>query len=118
MVENKLDAIIAPAFATPAVLHTHSNQGAVIAMYTFIWNLLNLPAGTIPVTRVSEGQDVYVDKLHKDVITKVLQNTMKGTLGLPVGIQVVTRANQDEKCLSILKELETYIGYKQHLPFN
>ncbi len=43
---------------------------------------------------------------------------MKGTLGLPVGIQVVTRANQDEKCLSILKELETYIGYKQQLPFN
>lgn len=55
MVENKLDAIIAPAFATPAVLHTHSNEVAMSAMYTFIWNVLNLPAGTIPVTRVSEG---------------------------------------------------------------
>lgn len=43
--ENKIEAIICPVLATPALEHASSGDTADIAVYSFIWNIVNFPCG-------------------------------------------------------------------------
>ena len=38
---------------------------------------------------------------------------MEGSAGMPVGVQVVTRAWQDEQCLKIMKDLEEVVQFNR-----
>jgi hypothetical protein len=39
--------------------------------YTIIWNLLDLPAGIVPVTKVQNNEEVFEDGVN-DAVTKAL----------------------------------------------
>jgi len=43
---------------------------------------------------------------------------MKGTAGLPIGVQIATLPFEDEKCLSLMKQLDDSIQFsaKHKLP--
>ena len=45
--ELKIEALICPAFGAPALNHGSSADISDLAIYTFIWNVLNFPAGKI-----------------------------------------------------------------------
>ena len=49
---NKLDVIIAPGFATKALKNGLSKTLSLAACYAFIWNLLQMTCGNIPITTV------------------------------------------------------------------
>ena len=51
-----LDAIIMPGFAMPAVKHGFSNDLPSAACYTFLWNILDFPAGSLPITTVNNDE--------------------------------------------------------------
>merc|ERR1712168_1381868 len=51
--DRNIDAIVAPCLPTPAL---HNSCDTNIVSYTVLYNLLDYPAGTIPVSRV-ELQD-------------------------------------------------------------
>jgi fatty acid amide hydrolase len=55
-VDQGLDAVVCPSFASPALLPEVVDPLTFTACYTFIWNTLNFPAGILPVTLVKEDE--------------------------------------------------------------
>ena len=114
--QQGLDALIVPGLALPALPHGMSQLLMINCCYTFLTNLLNYPTGSVPITKVREGEDEYElsEGLFKDIFTAPAKKTMKGSLGLPVGIQVCTLPWEDEKCLRVMKEVETAVGFHEY----
>ena len=53
----KVDCLVMPGFAVPPVKHGHSRSLAFACLYTFLFNILDLPSAAIPVTLVKKGED-------------------------------------------------------------
>jgi len=106
--KKKLDVIICPATGLPALLHGTSGELALNVCYSWIGNVLNLPSGMLPVTRVKEGEDHYSEEdcRHRDILFRLSKKNMKGSIGLPVGVQVLSLPWEDEKCIAVMKILE------------
>ncbi len=49
---NKLDFVVCPGFACQAIPHAQSNKLGYVLAYTFIWNILDMVVGSVPVTLV------------------------------------------------------------------
>mmetsp|Transcript_24722 Transcript_24722/g.21889 ORF Transcript_24722/g.21889 Transcript_24722/m.21889 type:complete len:123 (+) Transcript_24722:1529-1897(+) len=120
MEDNKIDAFITPGSANPAFKHGTSCGLEFASCYTFVFNLLDFPAGIVPITTVKDGEDVYPDNIdpHRDEISKAEKQNMKGSVGMPVGVQVVTAPHQDEECLNVMIQIEKEIKFfeKNKLP--
>ena len=120
--DNKLDALLTPGTANPAFKHTYSGKLSLALSYTFIFNVLNLPTGCVPITLVQKGEDVYPESQYKDKDSFYhweVKN-MKDSVGLPVGVQITTLPYEDEKCVNIMRQLEEEIQFnKKHpLPYH
>lgn len=66
---NSLDLVICPGFGCQAFPHSKSDLLSVAVAYTFIWNLLDMPVGSIPMTVVQENEQHYESR-YNDLITK------------------------------------------------
>eukprot|EP00058_Branchiostoma_floridae_P015839 XP_002601327.1 hypothetical protein BRAFLDRAFT_82774 [Branchiostoma floridae] len=80
--------------------------------YTNIFNLLNFPAGVVPVTKVTEEDDRLLDDIigsEKDPFDRNVLKVAKGAVGMPVAVQCVALPWQEEACLRLMKEVETRI---------
>jgi fatty acid amide hydrolase len=60
MHELKIDALICPAFPIPPPEHSRPGRIAAACFATAYFNLLDYPAGIVPVGRVTEADDVAV----------------------------------------------------------
>ncbi|XP_033761931.1 fatty-acid amide hydrolase 1-like [Pecten maximus] len=104
---NKLDVLLCPGFAYPAV---HSGNvfnvlGGV--SYTIIYNVLDYPAGSIPVTKVTaEDEAKMADYPNKTAYEKAIRKDNVGSKGLPVNVQCAGLPYQEELVLRVMKELE------------
>lgn len=56
--------------------------------YTFVWNLLNMPVGSLPITVVKEDEQYY-ESTYNDLLTRACRQTAAGSAGLPVGVAVI-----------------------------
>ena len=83
----------------------------ILCEYSLMWNLTGQPAGIMPVTAVLENETTYTDT-YNDRLTEVLASSSQGSAGMPVCIQVVGAAFEDEQALGIMKKLEKEIGFK------
>ena len=54
---------------------------------------------------VQKEDDEYQSQ-YDDMISKRAKKVCRGTQGMPVGVQVVTLAYQDEQLLAIMKRIE------------
>ena len=103
----RLDAMICPPHAVPAMGHRESGDFTLSLSYAFRWSLLNFPAGVVPVTRVSPEEtlgDPCTRRLDK-VESKVAA-IEKASAGLPVGVQVVARPYQEHVVLAVMRAVE------------
>ena len=109
--EAKLDFMITPPNATPAVPHGGMKDAVSSCGYTFIFNLLDYTSGIIPVTHV----DRALDQLDPSVNVKKMNGVAKGAYkhydadkmhGLPVAVQVVGQRLQEEKVLAVMERIE------------
>ena len=80
---QKLDAVLGPVYAVPAVLHGTSGEAARGQSYASLWNVLGYPAGVAPVTVVAPAED-------------------RAAAGLPVGVQVAARPWREDVVLGLL----------------
>ncbi|CAF0924195.1 unnamed protein product [Didymodactylos carnosus] len=112
MENHNIDLIISPANGLPAYHHTLSKDLFVSCSYTLIYNLLNFPAGVVPVTVVKDDEQRYSDDFN-DSYTKKAASVCQNSKGCPIGVQVAGFPWQDEKVLRIMKELEDKIQFKQ-----
>ncbi|RYG51723.1 hypothetical protein EON66_10470, partial [archaeon] len=72
----------------------------VAASYTFLFNTLNFPAGTVPVTFVRDDECVYTPPAYqRDDFAAKAAESLRGAAGLPVGVQVVGLPYADELVL-------------------
>ncbi|EXJ91639.1 hypothetical protein A1O3_00189 [Capronia epimyces CBS 606.96] len=106
-----VDAILCPAGPGAAPAHGHSKYWS----YTSQWNLLDYPAAVFPVTVVDQALDQpetdYQPMNSEDKRNHELYDP--GTYrDAPVGLQLVTRRYEDEKCLAILAAIERVMGRK------
>ncbi|KAF2469003.1 amidase signature enzyme [Lindgomyces ingoldianus] len=109
--EANMDFMITPPNATPAVPHDGMHDAVSSCGYTFLFNLLDYPAGIIPVTHV----DPALDQLPSTFNFKKLNGVAKGAYkhydatkmaGLPVAVQVVGRRLEEEKVLAAMERVE------------
>jgi fatty acid amide hydrolase len=103
----RLDVLLAPGLGLPALPHGAAAELTPACSYTFLFNLFNLPAGCLPVTRVRAGEDVYEPlPHHRDRIGAAAAAAAAGSAGLPVGVQVVALPHADELAVRVMRELE------------
>ncbi|CAD6442287.1 6cce1b58-a90a-4f49-8533-9c3cee7fbd36 [Sclerotinia trifoliorum] len=117
--EVKLDFMITPPNATPAVPHDGMRDAVSSCGYTFLFNLLDYTTGIMPITHV----DKELDHLPSNFSLKSLNGVAYGAYkhydatamhGLPVGIQVVGQRLQEEKVLAIMHRIEDLLGENKY----
>lgn len=107
-----LDAVICPIWPLVAPLHKTTVKVSHAFSYSLLWNLLDYPAGVVPVCQVEEGEDVYECE-ENDAFVSTAQQIMKNSVGLPISVQVVGRTYEDEKVLRAMKIVQdTFEFYK------
>lgn len=106
-----IDYLLTPPNATPALPHKGLFNSISSCLYTFLFNILDYPAGIIPVTKV----DRKLDELPKDFDLSKLNGVSQGAYlnydankmhGLPVGVQLVGRRYHEEDVLAAMGVLE------------
>lgn len=116
------DGIITPVQSLPVIPHGGSTYLAALAAATIMYNVVDSPVGTIPVTRVNPD----TDQLPRDFVagasgrSKVFDKRMylgnnpvydpKAMEGMPVGIQLVGKKWEDEKVLAMMRVVDEALG--------
>ncbi|XP_056410650.1 fatty-acid amide hydrolase 1-like [Hyla sarda] len=104
-----LDALICPILG-PALTIGYPGQLTSAVSYTILYNLLDFPAGVLPVTTVTSEDEEALKKYeghYKDPWDKLLKKAVADSVGLPVAVQCVALPWQEEQCLRLMKEVET-----------
>uniref|UniRef100_A0AC34RFN3 Amidase domain-containing protein n=1 Tax=Panagrolaimus sp. JU765 TaxID=591449 RepID=A0AC34RFN3_9BILA len=107
--------MIAPAFPTTAIPHEYPAKLGLIAVETALYNVLDYPAGIVPVTKVIKDD---IENLNNETIfstgwnlTKLdMKKASQDTENLPVGVQIITQPFEEEKCLAIMKQVQEIVG--------
>ena len=89
---------------------------------TFLYNVVDSPAGIIPVTRVDPSKDAITEDWKKEAGhgSKLLEkNLYEGTKpvydpeamkGFPVSVQVVAKSWEDEKVIAMMHVVDKALG--------
>lgn len=101
---QELDLVLCPAAATPAPPHGTTGDFTPAAIYTIRYNLLNLPAGVVPVTRVSANETARPEQV--DRIDKKAALIQRESAGLPIGVQIVGRPFREDTVLAAMAVIE------------
>ncbi|XP_069498372.1 fatty-acid amide hydrolase 1-like isoform X2 [Ambystoma mexicanum] len=104
-----LDVMLCPVLS-PAVTIGYPGKLSIAVSYTVLYNLLDCPAGVVPVTTVTNGDEEelkHYEGYYKDRSDKLFRKAVEGSVGLPVAVQCVALPWQEELCLRFMKEVET-----------
>ena len=83
-----------------------TQKTSLVVIYTVLWNYLDFPAGTLPVTTVREDEQFYQSK-HVDDITDTMRLNAENSKGLPVSVQVISLPFREEEVVEGMRILET-----------
>ena len=104
------DAIVCPVSAVPALRHATAARLVVAAAPCLLANLLDLPAGAVPVTTVRAGEEAG-RPFSFDPVLRAAAACDRGSSGLPVGVQVVACPGRDEALvLDVMEAIESARG--------
>ncbi len=103
--KQNLDVLLSPAFALPAMCHDDGIDLLPAASHAVLQNLIGGPGGVLPWSQVREGEESDRCLSHDAVVKKAIR-TEKGSVGLPVGVQVSSLPWQEHKVLAVMRELE------------
>ncbi|NXU38128.1 FAAH1 hydrolase, partial [Drymodes brunneopygia] len=107
--ELHLDVVLCPVLG-PAFTMGYPGKLLTAISSTMLYNVLNFPAGVVPVSTVTEADEEEL-KLYKgccdDPWDRTLKQAVSGAVGMPVAVQCVALPWQEELCLRFMKEVET-----------
>jgi len=107
MAERRLDVLIFPPHALPALKHGSSMHLPTAASYCFLANLMGMPAGVVAATRVRATEET--DRpASRDVVERDAREVEIGSAGLPVGVQVMAPHWREDVVLSVMAALEEH----------
>ncbi|KAJ7332772.1 hypothetical protein JRQ81_014952 [Phrynocephalus forsythii] len=104
----RLDVVLCPVLG-PAFLLGYPAKLIPAISCTMLYNVLNFPAGVVPVATVTEADEEelrHYEGLCGDLWDKKLKEAVEGAVGLPVAVQCVSLPWQEELCLRFMKEVE------------
>ncbi|NXX77029.1 FAAH1 hydrolase, partial [Urocolius indicus] len=105
----QLDVVLCPVLG-PAFTTGYPGRLLTAISSTMLYNVLNFPAGVVPVSTVTEADEEEL-KLYRGCCDDPWDHTLKqavaGAVGLPVAVQCVALPWQEELCLRFMKEVET-----------
>jgi len=107
-----LDAIICPSFPIVACKLEEINHINVFWSYTVLYNLLNCPAGVVNITNVTTDDISRLRNYrghYDDPWDEQIKNANKNSNGMPISVQCVSLPYEDEKCLKLMKEVESLL---------
>ena len=103
MAKERLDLLLLPPFATPAAQHTTTKDVMPAGAYSLLFNVLQLPAGVAPVTRVRPEEEARAGTSRMERLAAAID---QGSAGLPVGVQIVGRPWEESQVLSAMIAIE------------
>ncbi|NXU21845.1 FAAH1 hydrolase, partial [Thalassarche chlororhynchos] len=107
--ELQLDVVLCPVLG-PAFTTGYPGKLLTAISSTMLYNVLNFPAGVVPVSTVTEADEEEL-KLYQgccdDPWDRTLKQAVAGAVGLPVAVQCVALPWREELCLRLMKEVET-----------
>ena len=89
------DAAICPVSALPALRQGSAARLVLAAAPCLLANLLDLPAGAVPVTTVGPAEE-GCRSWSLDPVIRAAAATDRGSAGLPVGVQVIACPGREE----------------------
>ena len=104
-----------PNFPHCAFKDAQADDMGLMADYMMLWNILHYPSGSMPITQVLKDEEEFEDN-HNDGWTKCMKETTKGSQGMPISVQVVAHAWEDEKALAVMQAIEKGVNYTMPIP--
>jgi Asp-tRNA(Asn)/Glu-tRNA(Gln) amidotransferase A subunit family amidase len=102
-----VDVLLCPSQILPNIQHGCSRDVSFAACSTFIYNVMDFPAGVLTVGKVSRD-DVWVGSPATTFERKLRAHyDPVAAAGLPVGVQVVGLPFNEELVLNVMKSIET-----------
>jgi fatty acid amide hydrolase len=105
MEAQHLDALVCPPYALPALPHGVIHRLGPIHSHAVLFNLLGLPAGVLPATRVQTGE-AHECQPPRDMTERLALSAEKKSAGMPVGVQVAARHWREDIVLALMAALE------------
>lgn len=115
LVADRFDAILMPPHALPAPQHVKGFDLVAAAGYAMLINLLGFPAGVVSTTRIRPGED-HGRRAGRDQVERQAAAVDRGSVGLPIGVQVVGLPWREDTVLSVLAALEEAFASKPDYP--
>lgn len=113
---QRLDAIICPPDALPALTHGSSFYVSGLSIsYPGLYSLLGMPAGVVAATRVRSNEESE-RPMSRDLIERAARRIEIGSAGLPAGVQVVARHWREDVALRIMTAIEDHFRQKPDYP--
>lgn len=103
-----VDALLCPPFATPAVPHGGTRSFTLAASWTILFNVLQFPAGIVPVTRVRPDETSRAGA--RTMMEKLAAKVDATSAGLPVGVQIAARPWHDATVLALMGAVEAEVA--------
>ncbi|XP_059545682.1 vitamin D3 hydroxylase-associated protein-like [Myotis daubentonii] len=104
-----LDVLLSPALG-PAFYIGYPAKAAASSSYHSLYNMLDFPAGVVPVTTVTlqdEEELAFYKGYYGDSNDRNFKEAVEGSVGLPVAVQCIALPWEEELCLRFMKEVET-----------
>lgn len=103
--EAGIDVVVCPVYGLPAPLHGTTSDLLEATSYAFVANLLGLPAGTVPVSRVQADEESDRPD-SRDPADRLAKRVEQGSAGLPVAVQVIGRPWREDLVLAAMATIE------------
>ncbi len=101
-----VSAILCPAHATAALPHGKGGQFLLAGSYSMLFNLVQFPAGVVPVGRVLESEARRDPTGTDDRFERIAREVDSQSAGLPIGVQLAAPPFHDEEVLALMLTLE------------
>ena len=109
------DAIICPPTSLPAVIHGSTADLQGFDSYARLFNVLGMPAGVVAASRV-RAREKSDRPFSKDPVEQAAAQVEKGSVGLPVGVQVAARHWREDIVLAVMSALESHFSRQADYP--
>jgi fatty acid amide hydrolase len=96
--------VLGPPTVTPAAHLGETHDWSLGAWHTMRWNLLDQPAGVVPVTTVRADEQTRAEAV--DRLDAKAAKFDAGSAGLPVGVQVIGRPWEEDRVLAVMRAIE------------
>ncbi|CAG5128430.1 unnamed protein product, partial [Candidula unifasciata] len=110
MAVQQVDVLLCPVLPFAAVRLGNEERFTGCLTYSVLFNLLDFPAGTVPVSTVTAGDIADLKKADKYNVETSLERQIRmpgsSSQNLPVGVQIASLPYQDEMVLRVLRDLE------------